>query len=97
VNLQAFPRDFLLKLKPDLEEAESAAIVSSVVGRAPTSKEILTVSPRSTDEPGVVEMSSASGSPPTLRRSTRIAQLHAHRYRTADPPGGAFVVNRFFG
>ena len=56
VNLQAFPRDFLLKLKPDLEEAESAAIVSSVVGRAPTTKEILTVSPRSTDEPGVVEI-----------------------------------------
>jgi hypothetical protein len=56
VNLQAFPRDFLLKLKPDLEEAESAAIVSSVVGSAPTTKEILTVSPRSTDEPGVVEI-----------------------------------------
>jgi hypothetical protein len=56
VNLQAFPRDFLLKLRPDLEEAESAAIVSSMVGRAPTTKEILTVSPRSTDEPGVVEI-----------------------------------------
>ena len=56
MNMQGFPRDFLLKLKPELEHAESAAVTPST-GVRPISSEagFLTVSPRSTDEPGVVE------------------------------------------
>jgi hypothetical protein len=58
MNMQGFPCDFLLKLKPELEQAESAAIAPSMGTRPPISSEagFLTVSPRSTDEPGVVEI-----------------------------------------
>ena len=56
MNMQGFPRDFLLKLKPELEQARSAAVTPST-GVHPISGEagFLTVSPRSTDESGVVE------------------------------------------
>jgi hypothetical protein len=53
MNMQGFPRDFLLKLKPELEQAESAAISPSTGMRQPIEAGFLTVSPRSTDEPGV--------------------------------------------
>jgi hypothetical protein len=56
MNMQGFPRDFLLKLKPELEQAESAAIAPSTGIRQPIEAGFLTVSPRSTDEPGVVEI-----------------------------------------
>jgi hypothetical protein len=58
MNLQGFPRDFLLKFKPELEQAESAEIASPTIARAPISNEggFLTVSPLSTDELGVVEI-----------------------------------------
>jgi hypothetical protein len=58
MNMQGFPRDFLLKLKPELEQAESAAIAPLMGIRPPIRSEagFLTVSPRSTDEPGVVEI-----------------------------------------
>ena len=58
MNMQGFPRDFLLKLKPELEQAESVAIAPSLGIRPPVSSEVgcLTVSSRSKDEPGVVEI-----------------------------------------
>jgi hypothetical protein len=58
MNMQGFPRDFLLKLKPELEQAEAAAIAPSLGIRPPISSEfgLLTVSSRSTDEPEVVEI-----------------------------------------
>jgi len=57
MNLQGFPRDFPCKLKPELEQAESTAIAPSIGVRSPISSEagFLTVSPRSTDEPGVLD------------------------------------------
>lgn len=58
MNMQGFPRDYLLKLKPELERTESAAIAPSMTGRLPVSSEadFLTVSARSTDQSGVVEI-----------------------------------------
>jgi hypothetical protein len=58
MNIQGFPRDFLLKFKPELEEVEPAAIAPSMDIRPPISTEagFLTVSPQSTDKPGVVEI-----------------------------------------
>jgi hypothetical protein len=57
MNMQGFPRDFLLKFKPELEQVESAAIAPSMDMRPPISTEagFLTMSPQST-EPGVVEI-----------------------------------------
>jgi hypothetical protein len=54
MNMQGVPRDFLLKLRSELEQAESAAIDPSMGIRTPISSEagFLTVLPRSTDEPG---------------------------------------------
>jgi hypothetical protein len=58
MNMQGFPRDFLLKLKPELEQVESAAVAPSLGIRPSISGEagFLTVSSRSTDEPGVIEI-----------------------------------------
>jgi hypothetical protein len=58
MNMQGFPRDFLLKLKPELEQPQSAAVAPSMGIRPLISSEadFLTVWPRSTDEPGVVEI-----------------------------------------
>jgi hypothetical protein len=58
MNMQGFPRDFLLKLKPELEPDESAAIAPSIGVRPAITGEagFLRVSPRSTDEPRVVEI-----------------------------------------
>jgi hypothetical protein len=55
MNLQGFPRDFLLKFKPELEQTESAEIAAPTIARAPISNEggFLTVC---TDELGVVEI-----------------------------------------
>ena len=58
MNMQGFPRDFLLRLKPELEQGESGAIALSMGIRPPNSSEggFLIMSPRSTDELGVVEI-----------------------------------------
>ena len=58
MNLQALPRDLRLKLQPELERAKSTSIASPTIARAPISNKdaFLTVSPRSTDEAGVVEI-----------------------------------------
>jgi hypothetical protein len=58
MTMGAFPRDFLLKFKPELAQAESTDIASSATTRAPSDDEAgcLTVSLRPTTEPGVVEI-----------------------------------------
>jgi hypothetical protein len=58
MNMQAFPRDFLLKLKPDLEKIPLAVVSSSVSERTPIRSEpgFSTVSSQSADEPGGVDI-----------------------------------------
>jgi hypothetical protein len=58
MNLQGFPSNFLLKLKPELEQAEAASLASSTSLRAWDGSDagFLIVPPRYTGELGVVEI-----------------------------------------
>jgi hypothetical protein len=58
VNMQAFPRDFLRKIKPEFEQGASAAIASSKNKSASINGDagFSTVSTRSAGEPRIVEV-----------------------------------------
>lgn len=56
VGYERLPRDFLLKFKPELAQAEAAGIASATNACAAAGQELNlpSVSPRPTEEPGVV-------------------------------------------